>query len=378
MGIRELLGRFPSAFSPQLGYILSTLSKSLVDSDENVRKHYRAVVEKVLHLLGQETTTSDSSETSEERRPIRDQTSARLIPFAERLGFQLRSALTHRDVSVREDALSFIELLIDHHSINQSLLQLIVQACIKGSSSVALLRMDDLPEMIFSFIDDLYSRTLVSKFGHRHFSQVLRITRIGLQLLPAPLPSGPQQNSSPSFHISSSNQLTMDTIMIPFSKSPTQNHRSALQQPHAASFQTSQSASISDAPADSPVSRLLCTLIDLWSQLSAHLDHQQPIPNQRRISAFNESLLRQITSDHGLDGRDGSLLSFNHRISLTPSDENTLIPLAARLDVLKLILRCLIYLASPDTAHLHHHSPSTSTGGRGLSQVSRSVNMNSR
>lgn len=322
-----------------------TLAKSLVDSDEIVRKYHRDVIERVFQFLVLEY--SNTNEKMTEHQPRQDEAARRLAPFAERLGFQLRAAMTHRDIAVRCDSLSFIELLISHNNINSTLLTSIIQACVRGSS-VTLSQSEKHFDIISSFVTDLYSKCLAPKAGNRHSSQLFRVGRIALQLFKSQSPTNISADQLPCDHSAlTSKQISINSIIASLSGASL-NFQGITKESQAFPSSTSSVSLSTSSTNSSPILQLISILIDFWSQLSTQLDQPpQSITNQKKISPIIEAVLRQIVSDFNLSERNTrnmkNQLNSNARMSFTPADEFILISAATRLDISTLILLCLRY-----------------------------------
>lgn len=231
------------------------------------------------------------------------------MPFSDRLGFQLRSCMTHRDATVRSDGLSFVELLLGHHSVDEMLMTRIVQSCVNGSGSGVTT--STLFQTTAIFIGDLFNKCLSHKAESRHMSQLFRVGRVALRLIQLPT-----QQTLPPDQSTSNDQQPLSSLISPLLGS---------------GVQTRCKSSPLPSPDTDPVVHLLTCLIDLWAQLSS----DKPNSDKRKISPVNENVLRQVIRDFG-SGVE------NKRVAFTPSDEQILIPLAIRLDILNLILKCLI------------------------------------
>lgn len=125
-----MLGKYPEALGPHLGHVLVLTSKSIADVDESVRKQYRAVLEKILVQL------SSGGAKQSVRLGTRFM-SQRLTPFIEQLGLQLRSCMTHRDVSIRADALAFVELFLSTCALDLPIARRILFASVVDGKSAA-------------------------------------------------------------------------------------------------------------------------------------------------------------------------------------------------------------------------------------------------
>jgi hypothetical protein len=128
-GLIELFDKFSEQLYPQIGYIIASISKLIIDSDRNVRRCYRLLLKLLLNKLQERDSCSTLNFKNKSTRE-----SQRLEPFILQLGLQLRSCITHKDSAIRTETLSLMEILASSSAVNSDFLRQIIVSSYADSS----------------------------------------------------------------------------------------------------------------------------------------------------------------------------------------------------------------------------------------------------